>query len=148
MRYLLLILALILFTSCGSRKVETAKAESKSDVKQVEKAESETKQETQIVTTKEDVKLIVADTTKPVTRVKDGNKTIWTNVKVIEERSDNSTQNALKEVKEQRETKTDAVVKTQTKDRKSDKKESYSYIFWILLVLFIIWLYFRYRIKR
>lgn len=140
----------ILLTSCGSRKVQKSetKENEKTEIKTEEKSETKVTDNTKIIdtSTTDEIEIVPVDNTLPF--IVNGKE--YKNVKIKRKKSKNNI-SVAKDVKVQhKEEKSDLkVVKANkvVKEKQIERKQSYWWMLWFLLLIPIYILYKKYKDK-
>lgn len=157
MKNILIILCVVL-CSCGARKSEVHKTEteSKSETAITRQNDVVTEVQTETITESESETFIITpvDNTRPIEIIKpDGSKTTITNGRIEKKKEKQETKQSTQTKATDKSTaiiKHSKEAKTVTKDKITDRKESYSTIIWgviVLLIILIIWFIYR-KIKK
>lgn len=148
----------IVLCSCGARKSEVHKTEteSNSETEITQQNDVVTEVQTETITESESETFIITpiDNTRPIEIIKpDGSKTTITNGRIEKKKEKQETKQNTQAKTADKSTanvKHSEEAKTVTKDKITDRKESYAMVIWgviILLIILIIWFIYR-KIKK
>jgi predicted metal-dependent phosphotriesterase family hydrolase len=149
MRYLLL---LLLLTSCGARKVNksTIETETKTEIIVVDSTKIETKEDIDSTICTDEFEITPVDTLKPIVIIdSQGKKTTIKNGR-IKKRTQISRFKAVKSQSVHNTSKTQktATQSTKVSDKHVERKESFGWIWLILIIAVILYIYRRFFISR
>ena len=149
MRYLFI---LILLVSCGARKVNksTTETETKSDITVVDSTKIETKEDIDSTICVDEFEITPVDTLKPIVIIdSQGKKTTIKNGRV-KKRTQISRFKAVKSqsVHNTRNTKQSATQSTKASEKHVERKESFGWLWLLLIIAAILYIYRRFFISR
>jgi len=149
MRYLFI---LLLLASCGARKVNkiTTETETKSDITVVDSTKIETKEDIDSTICTDEFEITPVDTLKPIVIIdSQGKKTTIKNGRV-KKRTQISRFKALKSqsVHNTRKTQKTATQSTKASEKHVERKESFGWLWLILIIAAILYIYRRFFISR
>lgn len=149
MRYLFI---LLLFASCGARKVNksTTEIETKSEISVVDSTKIDTKEDIDSTICTDEFEITPVDTLKPIVIIdSQGKKTTIKNGR-IKKRTQISRFKALKSttLHNTRKTQKTATQSTKSSEKHVERKESFGWLWFILIIAVILYIYRRIFISR
>jgi len=146
------ILIILLFASCGARKVNksTTETETKSEISVIDSTKIETKEDIDSTICVDEFEITPVDTLKPIVIVDShGKKTTIKNGR-IKKRTQISRFKALKSttLHNTRKTQKTATQSTKASEKHVERKESFWWLWLILIIAVILYIYRRFFISR
>jgi hypothetical protein len=146
------ILIILLFVGCGARKVNksTTETEAKSEITVVDSTKIDTKEDSEATICTDEFEITPVDTLKPIVIIdSQGKKTTIKNGR-IKKRTQISRFKALKSqsVHNTRKTQKTATQSTKASEKHVERKESFGWLWLLLIIAAILYIYRRFFISR